>query len=171
VVLAPTPGASQSGYEFSLSASATDPSQHTSTPTGGVRNIYLWATCIEDGLSAFEGDVTGSLTVIGGFNPATGVLNAGGATNLLLAVGGCPYGTEVNLLLGYLVVYDTGGTLCLGPSAAHGLIGCVDCQQPAPSVTPDPIVVGFASGGSPPCSTGVAGCPGGESRTFGSFGT
>lgn len=168
-ILLPAAVQADSGYEFSLSASDSDPFENIATPTDTMRNIYLWATCIEDGLAAFEGDLTSTLTVLG-FNPLNGVLNIGGATNLLLAVPGCPYGANVNFLLGYWVVQDVGGSLCLEPSAANGLLGGVDCAAD-PVLTEAPIVIGFSSNGSPPCSTGVAACPVGGGGSFGSFGT
>jgi hypothetical protein len=147
------------GYEFSISASSSDPHVNTSSPAGGIRNLYLWLVCTDEGLSAFEGDVTGSLTVYG-FNPLNGVLNAGGATNLLMAVPGCPVGADVDFLLGYWVVMDTGGTICLGPSAANDIFGAVDCGDPGPTLIEDPEVTGFASDGSSPCSVGENGCVG-----------
>ncbi len=73
------------GYRFSISSSATNPSENVSTPTGGARSIYLWMTCSDAGLSALETGVQGTLTPLG-FNPANGVFNVGSASSLLLAV-------------------------------------------------------------------------------------
>jgi uncharacterized repeat protein (TIGR02543 family) len=133
------------GYEFSISASATDPLVNTDVPTGGVRVLSLWMVCSDAGISALEADVTGDLPVLG-FAPAGGVLNIGTSTALLLAIPGCA--TTGSLLLGSLIVNDTGGTLCLGPSAANGILGAVDCQTFGPST---PQVTGFASNGTSPC--------------------
>jgi hypothetical protein len=119
------PARSQSGYEFSLGASDTDPFVNVSAPTRGSRKIYFWPTCIEEGLSAFEGDLISTLT---------------------------------------------GGTLCLGPSAANGVLGAVDCNQLSPAFTQDPIVVGVSSGGSAPCSTGAAACAEDAGSSFGTVG-
>lgn len=140
------------GYEFSISASDTDPEVNTSTPTGGVRSLYLWMVCTDDGLAAFEAGVTGTLSVLG-FNPLNDVLNIGTSTNLRLAVPGCPTGS---FLLGSWSVWDSGGTLCLGTSA-NGVIGGVDCDPLSPSLAEDPEVTGFASSGSP-CTEGSNGC-------------
>jgi hypothetical protein len=133
------------GYEMTISASATDPHVNTGTPTGTVRMLYLWSACSDSGISAFEGDVTGDLPVLG-FVPASGVLNAGGASNLFLAISGCA--AMGPLLLGTLIVNDTGGEVCLGPSAAHGVLGAVDCRR---FVVTSPQVTGFSSSGQPPC--------------------
>jgi hypothetical protein len=157
------------GYEFSISASSTDPHVNVATPTNGIRNLYLWATCIDDGLSAFEAGTTGTLPVYA-FTPSNGVMNVGGASNLLLAVPGCPYGSKVNFLLGYWIVQDNGGTLCLGPSATNNVIGAVNCDG-NPTLTQNPVVTGFSSSGGSPCSTGTAGCSSGGGGSSGSFGT
>ncbi|NNE42928.1 MAG: T9SS type A sorting domain-containing protein, partial [Gemmatimonadetes bacterium] len=142
-----TPSFIPLGYELSISASATDPFQNTDVPGGTNRLLYLWLTCSDDGISALEADVTGDLTVVD-FAPATGVFNAGTSTELLLAVSACP-GASAPYLLGFLVVDDTGGSVCLGPSAANGILGAVDCV--GFGVT-DPIqVTGFSSGGAGPC--------------------
>jgi hypothetical protein len=68
----------EAGYNFSISASSTDPFQNSSSPTGTVRNLYLWMTCTDEAISAFEGDATGTLVVYG-FTPLNGVMNIGGA--------------------------------------------------------------------------------------------
>ncbi|HET9888127.1 MAG TPA: hypothetical protein VFR10_11490, partial [bacterium] len=152
------------GYEFSVSADSTNPFVNTAPPANGIRNLYLWATCAEDGLSAFEAEVTGSLQVLG-FSPLHGVMNAGTETALLLAVPGCPQGTSVNALLGYWIVQDTGGSICLGPATESEIIACVDCTLPNPNLWDDPRIIGFASSGNA-CDGGANVC-GGEELTFG----
>jgi hypothetical protein len=147
------------GYDFTISASETDPNINTSTPTGSVRFIYLWVTCAQRGLSAFEAGVTGSLVPFG-FSPVSGVLNIGQAGDLLLAVGGCPIGDDPNLVLGYWTVWDSGGTLCLGPSAANDIFGAVDCDPAGPVLWESPKVVGYSSSGAAPCEVGTNGCSG-----------
>ncbi|MFN8179960.1 MAG: T9SS type A sorting domain-containing protein [bacterium] len=147
----------QHGYELRISASDTDPGVNVGTPTGGVRPLYLWLTCAQRGISAFEADVLATLPVAG-FEPRPGVFNVGGPTSLLIAIAGCPSGEDVNFLVGAWTVVDTGGTICLGPSSADGIIGAVDCDPIAPVFWPDPIVVGYASTGAPPCSLGTNGC-------------
>jgi hypothetical protein len=74
------------------------------------------------------------------------VLNIGTSTALFLAIPGCA--TTGSLLLGSLIVNDTGGTLCLGPSAANGILGAVDCVTFGAST---PQVTGFSSDGTAPC--------------------
>jgi hypothetical protein len=133
------------GYELSLSASSTDPSVNTDVPTGSVRSVHLWVKCSDNGISALEADVIGDLPVLA-FAPAGGVVNAGSAQNLLLAIPGCA--TTGAQLLGSLIVIDTGGSVCLGPSAAHGVLGAVDCTAFGVS---SPQVVGFSSSGAAPC--------------------
>ncbi|MGQ0723095.1 MAG: InlB B-repeat-containing protein [Candidatus Eiseniibacteriota bacterium] len=140
-----TPSFRPLGYEFSISASATDPLINADVPTGGVRLLHLWMVCSDAGISALEADVTGDLPVLG-FAPAGGVLNIGTNTALLLAIPGCA--TTGAMLLGQLIVTDTGGTLCLGTSAAHGVLGAVDCVTFGVST---PQVTGFSSSGGQPC--------------------
>ncbi|MFN8176876.1 MAG: FlgD immunoglobulin-like domain containing protein [bacterium] len=146
------------GYEFSISASATDPAVNYAAPTGGLRPLYLWATCSERGLAAFEAGTSSTLP-LAGFVPADGVLNIGQGSDLLMAVGGCPTGPNVDRLLGYWNVLDTGGEVCLGASAAHGLFGAVDCSS-LPSFWPDPRVQGFSSSADAPCLVGTNACGG-----------
>ncbi len=160
ILIPPSFGA---GYAFSVSADSANPFVDTAPPSNGIRNLYLWATCAENGLSALEAAATGSLQV-DAFHPLHGVVNAGHATTLLLAVPDCPQGPDVHFLLGKWVVQDTGGTLCLGPADESGTIACVDCA-PNPSVWDDPKVVGFASSGTP-CETGDDDC-GREELSFG----
>lgn len=165
--LYPSPSAS-GGCEFSISASDQDPYVNMSPPTDGPRNLYLWATCVEDGLAAFELGFTGTLNVWG-FNPMNGVMNAGTATDLMLAIPGCPYGQSLDLVLGFWVVNDDGGSACLGASSS-GLIGAVDCNQVDPGLTVDPIVRGFSSGLGAPCVLGASACSGEGGASSGGFG-
>lgn len=144
------------GYEFSVTADSTDPRANTAAPTGAPRNLYLWLTCTDDGLAALEAGVNTTLPVYA-FNPLNGVMNVGNATQLLLAVPGCPIGASVDHLLGYWVVQDSGGTLCLGPSAANSTFVAVDCDGLAPA-SHEPTLVGFSSSGSPPCEVGETAC-------------
>jgi hypothetical protein len=88
--------------------------------------LYLWYTYNSpDGLSAADisvaSDPPGSVSVLA-FTPMNGFLNAGSATNLLLAVGGCPNGP---LLTGSWIVniVDAEFNLCLG-----GLNVSVNCD-------------------------------------------
>jgi hypothetical protein len=148
-------------YEFSVSASDVDPHVNSATPAGTPRYLYLWVTCARGGLSAFEADVHSSMPLFG-FEPLNGVLNAGTAEHILLAVPGCPTGEEPDQLVGRWLVYDLapGGEVCLGgESDPEGqlAIGAVDCGTVSPYCTLSPGVTGFSSRGSP-CRTGTAGC-------------
>ncbi len=145
------------GAEFSLSASATDPFVNTAPPTGGPRDVHLWLTCSEGGISALECGVFGSIP-FGAFMPAEGVLNFGSDTDLILVMDECPTGESVNRRLGQWIVNDTGGRICLAPSRAHRVFVTVDCGD-LPNEWPDPFARGFASDG-PPCETGTNGCGG-----------
>ncbi len=145
------------GFDFSISASDTDPFATSASPSGGVRNLYLWLTCGDRGLSAFEADVAGSLVPLA-FVPQPNVLNVYGADRLMLAVGGCPSGTEANHLLGHWIVQDNGGDLRLVPSASSGAITAVDCHMTVPEPWVDPRVFCFSSNGTP-AIVGTNGCP------------
>jgi hypothetical protein len=146
----------KSGYDFAISASDTDPNVHTAPPAGNLRNIHLWMTCNHLGLSAFEGAAVGSLEPLA-FVPASGVFSVGTASEVILAVPGCPTGPDVSFLLGYWIVLDDGGSLCLGPSEANGILGAVDCGSPIPELWPLR-VTGFSSDGTPPCLEGTNSC-------------
>jgi hypothetical protein len=76
------------GVSFSISASNTDPLDNATSPTESLRNLYLWATCIDDGIAAMEAGLSGSLA--GPFTPLNGVMNLGSGSDLLLVVPGCP---------------------------------------------------------------------------------
>lgn len=143
------------GYEFSISSSDTDPSVHAEPASGGYRSLYLWLLCGRGGLAALESGVSSTMPVLS-FMPAEGVYDAESGPDLLLAVGGCP-GESGPRLLGSWVVEDTGGEICLGPSAINGTIGAVDCGT-LPAFWTDPRVYGFSSSGAPPCVIGSHTC-------------
>ena len=113
-------------YGWMISASASDPFVHKVAATGGLATYYLWFYCVgfTQGLSAAEFDVVASGPIHVATIPVNGFLNAGGVTNLLLAVGGCPSGPVV---AANLLVIDNPGSLCLAPSAQNGVKGAVDC--------------------------------------------
>jgi hypothetical protein len=139
-------------YELAISASGTDPFVQTAPATGGPRELHLWVSCAETGLAALEAGVSGSLPVLA-FNPANGVFNVATATELRLAVGGCP---SSPYRLGSWWVDDRGGELCLVPSVSEGILGVVDCAGlPTISV---PGVRGFSSSSVEPCRS--ASCSG-----------
>ncbi len=145
-----TPSFRPFGFEFSISASATDPFVNASSPTGGPRDLHLWLTCAEEGLSAFQARVTGSLSPIA-FSPAPGVFNVGSATDLLLAVSGCPIGLQTTFLLGSWSVIDEGGTFCVDDASTLVPFTAVECDTTEPSIVVNPQLVGFSSSAEPPC--------------------
>jgi hypothetical protein len=132
-----------------ISGSITDPYVNTGLPTGGALVLYLWYLADwQDGLSAAEFDLTGSIQV-DSFLALNGFLNTGGATNLLLAVGGCPRGP---LVAGQILAEDiAGGELCLGPSSANGDNVSVDCGS-AGFMRHANLWTGYSSLGGNPCT-------------------
>ena len=145
------------GYDFTISTSDVDPHQNVATPLGNWRQVYLWATCLDRGLAAFEAEVSSELTVTS-FFPLNGILNVGVDKHLLLAIPGCPTGTEADYLLGYWYVNDTGGSVCLIPSTETGNLAAVDCDTPNSHLWANPVVTGFTSSSPEPCVTGTNGC-------------
>lgn len=144
------------GYEFRISADSANAFVNEASPADGPRQLWLWATCLERGLSAMQASLDTELPVLG-FTPRNGVLNAGTATDLLLAIPGCP---DAARLLGCWTVWDSGGELCMGPSGPDSLFATVDCAAPDPFLWADPRVYGFSSAGEAPCVTGSNGCEG-----------
>jgi hypothetical protein len=143
-------------HQVALSLSDSDPSVCTGAPLG-FGFVYLWLACsTEGGLRAFEADLTGTMQVYA-FTPAPGILNGGDATHLELASPNC---LEGPVLLGSFVVQDDGGgSLCLVPSASHGLLGGQDCTGfPGLSYEwpVDMRVTGVATDGREPCDSGRA---------------
>jgi hypothetical protein len=96
-----------------------------------------------------------------------GWLNAGDATNLLLAVGGCPQGP---VLVGTWAGFNVGGPIahnfCLIPSPG-GVLGGVDCS-PAPSIWPLKSI-GLAAGVAQACEEVLCPVVSVESGTWGSI--
>jgi hypothetical protein len=158
-----TPSFHPFGYEFSISASATDPFVNVSSPTGGPRNLHLWLTCSEEGLSALQARVIGTLSPLG-FLPAPGVFNVGSPTDLLLAVSGCPTGIETSFLLGHWSVVDVGGTLCIDDASESIPFTAVECDPTVPSIVVNPRLVGFSSSAEPPCVIDDSPCVNGAPR-------
>ena len=72
--------------------------------------------------------------------------NAGTSTELDLSILNCP-GEGAPFVIGSFVVVDSGGSLCLAPSAGTGALSATDCDELIPS---DPVqVTGFSSSGPP----------------------
>jgi len=154
---APPAAAGESPYEWTISASATDPFVNTAAATGGLATYYLWLACCEeaqvDGMTAAEFDLVASGPAHLATIPQNGFLNAGGTSNLLLAVGGCPCGP---LLAADLLVLALPGTISFAPSAATGTKGTVDCD-PNPALHPIDWV-GIGIGVDPPGKGTVNDC-------------
>lgn len=126
-----TSASAQNIYGWTVSRSDTDPLANTGELTGSLVTLYLWYACnSNDGMSAAEIDPVINLpNSILAFNVLNGYLNAGTATHLLLAVGGCP---QAPLAAGsWLILRAAPIDLCPG-----GANVTVDCS-PDPSAWPN----------------------------------
>jgi len=142
--------AAQIRYGWTISNSTVDPLSNRGTPTSSVTTLYLWYACSDgDGMTAAEFGIESNGITHLATTPVNGFLNAGGTTNLLLAVGGCP---ERPMLAANLLVVDTGGTLCFIPSTDHGVRGTVNCDQIRPALYGFDWI-GYSSRGDP-CRSG-----------------
>jgi hypothetical protein len=138
-------------YGWTISSSAVDPFVNTGTVPGpgSLLTLYVWYQCsVKDGMSAAEFGLQSSngANSILAFNVMNGFLNAGSATQPLLAVGSCPLGPVAagNML----ILSNAAAEYCIVPSSANAVNGTVDCR-PAPELHPNAIV-GFSNTGSPP---------------------
>lgn len=136
-------------YGWTISDSAVDPFVNTGAPNGTVDNQYLWFFCsTAQGLSAADFALTtdppGAYSILG-FNTSNGFLNAGSATDLLLAVGGCPTGPV--LAGSWLVLHNSAGSMCLTNGATYPTPVAVDCD-PAP-LAHECDYIGYDDNGSP----------------------
>jgi hypothetical protein len=143
-------------FGWTLSDSPTNVYSNSGTPVAGLVSIYLWYYCTNnvEGFASAEFDIVGT-TVPLSFTPANGFLNAGGATNLLLAVGGCPYGP---IMAGNFLVYDAlgaGFNLCPAASAANGLNVSVNCVGLLMYWND---YIGYANDGTVPCTNTIDLC-------------
>jgi hypothetical protein len=130
-------------YGWTVSNSQTDPLSNGGLPNGGTDNLYLWFYCSSEGMAAAE--MTLESTPPGqvlAFNVMNGYLNAGNATNLLLAVGGCPIAPVVAGAI--LILHFAPLAVCL-----TGANVTVDCSTD-PSAWPHDIR-GYADAGLPLC--------------------
>lgn len=150
--------ADQAVYDFSLSGSGTDPLANAVVPVEGIRSVYLWMTCGPEGLATLEAGVSGTLIPLG-FEPMNGVLSAGTATDLRLAVPACPTGLQAAFVLGRWTFWEPpgGGTFCLAPSAG-GAISASDCDPVQPMITRGVGFRGFDSAGGVPCVSATHSC-------------
>jgi hypothetical protein len=122
-------------YGWAISGSSQDWAVSTGPVTHAPTSLYLWFVCaMTDGMRAAEfGFATPPGVPVISFTTLNGFLNAMNETNLMLAVGGCPFGPVV---AGYwTVLNDVAGEYCLVPSV-NGLLGTVDCTDPLPAFHP-----------------------------------
>jgi len=136
--------ATVAGYGWTLSKSQTDPLVQTGSPNAGTDNLYLWFYCSTEGMSAAEIDLVSTPPgQVLAFNVMNGYLNAGNATHLLLAVGGCP---NAPIVAGAaLILHFAPLTVCL-----EGANVTVDCS-PNPQAWPHDHR-GYADAGLVPCA-------------------
>ncbi|MCA9751265.1 MAG: hypothetical protein KC591_03675 [Gemmatimonadetes bacterium] len=93
-------------YGWSISSSSTNSSLFSGPLSSNIDYLYLWLTCTTtEGIAAMECGLESDNTVFVplAFEPMNGALNAGTATHLILAVGGCP--REPFLIGRILVLY------------------------------------------------------------------
>ncbi len=138
-------------YGWTISSSNIDPLMNSGSVTGGPQSLYLWLDCAApEGMTAAEFDVQLPPGVLNfGFTTQNGFLNAGGAGNLLLAVGACPTGPVV---AGSWTVFNTAaGDYCLVASTGSGTIATVDCDVVTPGVWPI-TQRGYSTTGTAPCT-------------------
>jgi opacity protein-like surface antigen len=144
--------AQQNRYGWTISNSQTDPLSNTGSATNVLTTLYLWFQCNDrDGMSAAEFDIAVSGMTHIATIPVNGFLNAGGTSDLLLAVGACPEGPVV---AANLLVIDVPGSLCLAPSVANGNRGTVDCSDTRPELW-NLDWVGYSNSGGLPCQGGA----------------
>lgn len=159
LLLAWTPGAvaQESPYEWTISASVTDPYVNTTSPTGTLATFYLWLACCEEsqvqGMAAAEFDLVSSGPTHMATTPQNGFLNAGNTSTLLLAVAGCPCGP---IVAAELLVIAEPGTMSFAPSAFSGTKGTADCEF-SPTVHPIDWR-GIGIGVDPPEKGGINDC-------------
>lgn len=129
------PSFAQQEYGWAISSSGTSEFVNSGAVSPAPVTLFLWLQCAgPDGMSAAEFNLQAPAGVLNfGFNVQNGFLNAGGAGNLLLAVGGCPAGPVV--AGSWTLFGSTPGDICLVPSGG-GVRATVDCNTTTPGVWP-----------------------------------
>jgi hypothetical protein len=128
LVMAPAAMAVPTNYGWTISSSAVDPFVNSGTATGGIVNLYLWLQCSPaGGAAAFEAGIAGPAGAVLAFNVLGGFLNAGTATNLLLATP-CVNGPTA---AGFWLCLSLPGQFCLAPSLGgkNVSVDCVNFQE------------------------------------------
>jgi hypothetical protein len=130
-LMLPTAASAQGSgnFEWTISSSNVDPFVNVDTVAAGTAFFYLWYTgCGPQGMASAEFELKGQGGILPiAFTTNPGWLNAGNATYMLLAVGGCPAGPEV---AGQIIasVTTTDGAIGLGSATATGLATVVECS-------------------------------------------
>ncbi|HMB70197.1 MAG TPA: hypothetical protein VKU85_12830 [bacterium] len=158
MVAAPAAMAQGPNFGWTISNSTTDPLSNSGAiapgPSMFAGNLYLWLYCSTNttGMAAMEADVqelAGQGGAPTGFSPLNGFLNAGNATALLLAVGGCRMGPS---LAGSFSVgpdsFVPEVELCLIPSALNNRSITVQCGGQGI----DNATIGFTKTMAPACN-------------------
>ena len=142
-------------YGWTISSSIADPYVNTGTPPMGMITLYLWYACsLEEGMSAAEFDLSGTIVPFAAnANAGAGWLNAGTATQLQLAIGGCPVGPSYAMML---FANDFGGFLDIVASSAWPTPVTVDCGVLADPTTHASDWIGYCSDGGPAHGTVTA---------------
>lgn len=141
-------------FDFTISASATDPYVNSGPVTGGESHLYLWLLCEHE-------DQQGTMAMTAGFSIPDGsanlgfsttgfpTLNAGDEWLLLMAIGGCPMEPTV---LGEWTVLDlVPGGYCLTPDGNGQAYAVTDCDQLGGWSTGPVYQIGYAAGGVSDC--------------------
>ena len=139
-------------YQWTLSASATDPFVNTAAPTPGFQTLHLWFACSEVGAAfaefGFEISPPEVLFVkLHSLGPHTFVPVGGGFFFVLLD---CPM-APVRVAELWIIDNAGGFRACFAPSETLTL-GTIDCAV-NPALHPMAFV-GFASDGTSPCTEG-----------------
>jgi hypothetical protein len=141
--------ASAEPYQWTLSASSSDPFVNTGPPTGGLQTLHLWFACSEVGAiwAEFDFEVSPSdlLVQIDPIGPYTFAPTYG--FYLLECTMAPTRVAELSIIDGA----GDGFTACFIPSSTQTL-GTVDCA-PNPALHPMAFL-GFSSDGTPPCTEG-----------------
>jgi hypothetical protein len=133
----------EEAYAWTASHSSVDPLVNTGSPNGSLDTLFLWFYCSPEGMAAAEIDLVSTPPgQVVAFNVMNGYLNAGNATHLLLAVGGCPNAPVVAGSI--LFLHFAPVAICLG-----GANVTVDCSQDPQAWPHD--CKGYADLGLPPC--------------------
>lgn len=142
-------------FGWTISSSDKDPfANEDPPPASGLITLYLWLACTSaEGVTEAAFDLGGSYSALA-LIPANGFLNATGASDPVLYVGGCPSGPVV---AAEILVYDagTGGTVCFEPSSHSGECYTRGCWPPRDRWPID--YIGYSSDGTEPCSFFVEG--------------